>query len=120
MTTTTRDVSLMRDRLRPDNELIRKHGLPRPRQSVEYTFHNPDRERVLLFRRNHQSERDRRGEDIQNSEAGLFQQISPALPHVETKMSPVEQAFVVLREASEQDIPPEPEIPAVRQRGDQL
>lgn len=55
-----------------------------------------------------------------NPEAGRGEQFAPAVEHIKTDVGAVEQAFVVLREAAEQDVEPEVEIAAVGQGGYQL
>src|SRR3712207_6733871 len=97
ITTTTLGLRLMTRRFGTHNELVGKHLLPDLRQSVEYTFRDPNGECVLPFSSCHQSDGNRCRLDMRDAEPGSAEEILPAFPHKEPNVSPVEKAFFVLR-----------------------
>src|SRR4051794_24681847 len=57
--------------------------------------------------------------DSGKPKSGILEQPLPARPHEKANVCPVEKSLIVLRKSPEQDVGAEPEIPAVRKRGDQ-
>src|SRR5208337_5175302 len=55
-----------------------------------------------------------------NSKAAVAEKLPPAVPGIEAEVGAIEQPLIVLREASQGNLPTEVNISAVGQRGDEL
>src|SRR3954471_8564682 len=104
--------------MRPHDELIREQFFPEPRRFEGDALERAYRQRSVPAR---QGEADRctRAREAIDVEAGAMEELHPAVPGVEMKMSPVEEAAVLLRKTAEQDIPAKPGMAAVGQGGDE-